>query len=173
MELWVRRKPGGLPHQGILGSGDNVYPCSLGRSGITARKREGDGATPAGRFRLLYGFYRHERLGVINSSLPLNILTEQMGWCDGPQDPCYNSLVQLPFNGSHEIMKRDDRLYDVCIVLDYNIMPRARGKGSAIFFHLTRPDNGPTEGCVAIDPLLMQKFLPVLSDKSIMTVLLE
>ncbi len=158
----VRRKPGGKIHEGLLQIGGFTLNCALGRTGITTQKREGDGATPAGRFSLLYGYFRRDRLFTPRSSLTLLPITATDGWCDDSRHPAYNSPVSLPFAGSHEIMMREDRLYDLCIVLDYNISKRARGLGSAIFFHQTSEAFGPTEGCIAIEPDAMRKLLPLL-----------
>lgn len=170
--ITVSRRPiSGKPWLGLLGFDGKTYPCALGRSGITTRKREGDGATPAGCFRLLYGFFRKDRLLLPPSPLPMVPIEALDGWCDEPTHPAYNCPVSLPFTASHEKMMRDDRLYDVCIVLDYNIDPRQRGKGSAIFFHLTRSDMGPTEGCVAIDPDVMRKLLPSFGTNTLMQVI--
>ena len=142
----------------------------MGRSGITTRKREGDGATPFGDFGLLYGYYRADREKLVPTQIPLFQISESSGWCDEPTDPNYNAFVELPYPGSHETMRRDDRLYDVCLVLDYNIDPKSRFMGSAIFFHLTRPDMGPTEGCVAIGPVHMRRLLPKLTVDTIMRI---
>jgi L,D-peptidoglycan transpeptidase YkuD (ErfK/YbiS/YcfS/YnhG family) len=166
----VNKRPDGEIHHGLLTYNDTTINCCLGRSGITAQKKEGDGATPTGKFRLLYGFFRKDRLKKPKSSLQFIQIKANDGWCDSPDDPKYNSLVKLPFDQSHEIMTRDDRLYDVCIVLDYNIDPCVSGMGSAIFFHQTSPELKPTEGCVAIDPKDMQFLLPLLSDETEMII---
>lgn len=170
MFLDVRRRPGAEQHKGVLSYAGKSIPCSLGRSGITAFKREGDGATPAGEFRILYGFFRPDRKLNLKTQLSMRPISENSGWCDEANHPSYNDFVTLPFSKSHEKMMRDDRLYDVCLVLDYNIQPKARHIGSAIFFHLTRPDCGPTEGCVAIDPDHMRLLLPMLSDRFVMRI---
>jgi L,D-peptidoglycan transpeptidase YkuD (ErfK/YbiS/YcfS/YnhG family) len=47
-------------------------------------------------------------------------------------------------------MCRDDGLYDIVLVVDYNMLPRVRGRGSAIFIHVARDGFLPTEGCVAL-----------------------
>jgi L,D-peptidoglycan transpeptidase YkuD (ErfK/YbiS/YcfS/YnhG family) len=94
-----------------------------------------------------------------------------LGWCEVPEDRNYNRPVRMPYGASHERMKRDDRLYDVCLVLDWNIRPRCHGRGSAIFFHLARPGFTPTEGCVAISAQTMARLLPMLSKKTMLRVL--
>lgn len=166
----IKRRPGALPHQGLFSFNGKTIPCCLGRSGITTCKREGDGATPAGQFKILYGFYRQEKLPAVQSQLMLFAIKPNYGWCDQPNSANYNQFVELPYKQSHEEMYRRDRLYDVCIVLDYNIFPRKRGGGSAIFFHHTNIENGPTEGCVAIDPKYMRLLLPELSEETLMVI---
>ncbi len=159
-QVWtVRRAPGILAHRGLLRIGSNVFACNLGRNGISVRKREGDGATPAGRLSVLGGYQNTAKPFFVTGSRKLRQIDESLGWCDAPNHPSYNMPVQLPFGASHEKMMRNDRLYDLCLVLDWNFSRRARYRGSAIFVHLTRPDNGPTEGCIALDPKLMQRLL--------------
>ena len=95
---------------------------------------------------------------------------DALGWCEVPDDRNYNRPVKIPYGASHERMKRDDRLYDACIVLDWNIRPRRRGRGSAIFFHLARPGFTPTQGCVAVTAKVMARLLPHLSSRTVMKV---
>ncbi|HEV7418129.1 L,D-transpeptidase family protein [Tianweitania sediminis] len=166
--LVVRPRPS-RPTQGLLSVGNTVFPCALGRGGITANKREGDGGTPLGRMRLLSGFVRDRRFAFC-SPLPLQRITRDLGWCEVPDDRNYNRPVRIPYGASHERMMRNDALYDACMVLDWNIRPRKRGRGSAIFFHLARPGFTPTEGCVAVTPKVMARLLPRLSPRSVMVV---
>jgi L,D-peptidoglycan transpeptidase YkuD (ErfK/YbiS/YcfS/YnhG family) len=137
-----------------------VYPCILGRSGISTLKREGDGATPAGRFAVLGGYRSAARRAFGPGLRSLRLAGANLGWCDAPARPQYNRPVALPFAAGHERMLRGDRLYDVVLVLDWNLTRRARNRGSAIFMHMTRPEGGPTQGCIAIDPALMRHLLP-------------
>lgn len=127
-------------------------PCALGVAGIVRAKREGDGGSPRGSFRLLGGAYRHDRLGKRPvTALPLRRTGPRDGWCDDPRDRRYNRPVRLPVPGvSHERMWREDGLYDVVIDLDYNRGPIRPRRGSAIFLHVARPGFCPTEGCVAL-----------------------
>jgi L,D-peptidoglycan transpeptidase YkuD (ErfK/YbiS/YcfS/YnhG family) len=124
-------------------------PCALGRSGITALKREGDGATPGGRFRFRWVLYRPDA-GRPKASLPIARIRQSDGWCDSPQDRNYNRPVRLPYPASAERMWREDNLYDVVVVLGQNDVPRVRNKGSAIFMHIAREGFAPTEGCIAL-----------------------
>jgi L,D-peptidoglycan transpeptidase YkuD (ErfK/YbiS/YcfS/YnhG family) len=145
--------------RGVLRLGEITVPCALGRSGIIVRKREGDGGTPAGRFALLHVYYRPDRGLPPATLLPAEPLSPTFGWCDDPGHRRYNRPVQLPFPASHEKMWRDDRLYDIVVVLDCNLDPAVKGKGSAIFFHIAREGYSPTEGCVAVSPEHMRLIL--------------
>lgn len=170
--LIVRKKPGGDKSAGLLQFGHRVVECRLGKNGITAYKKEGDHCTPRGDYRLLFGWHRKDRTGATNSKLWFRAITPKDGWCDDPALPVYNRPVDLPFAGSHEVMMRDDRLYDICIVLDHNIHPRKRGAGSAIFFHQTSLEHMGTAGCVAINPDAMNRLLPSLSNETVMKILI-
>lgn len=170
--LIVRKKPGRDPAAGLLCFGHHVIECRLGKNGITARKTEGDHCTPHGRFSLLYLYYRKDRVIFPKTDLLTHPIHDEDGWCDDPQHANYNRAIKRPFSASHEQMKRTDQLYDICIVLDFNIRPRTKGKGSAIFFHLTSPDARGTAGCVAIQPDVMKKMLPRLSKAAVMKVVI-
>ena len=124
--------------------------CALGATGITAAKREGDKATPAGRFALRRVLYRPDRLAAPQTALPVAPIRAGDGWCDAPGDPQYNKPVTLPYAAGHERLWREDHLYDIVVVLGYNDAPPVAGKGSAIFMHVARPGYAPTEGCVAL-----------------------
>ncbi|WP_181169156.1 L,D-transpeptidase [Mesorhizobium sp. B2-4-14] len=168
--LTVRPRPG-HPTQGLLQAGKTVFACALGRGGITADKREGDGATPLGSMRILAGYFRGDQFAAGRKTrLAMAPIGPDLGWCEVPEDRNYNRPVRIPYGASHERMRRDDRLYDACLVLDWNIAPRRRGRGSAIFFHLARPDFTPTQGCVAVTARTMARLLPLLSDRTVMRV---
>jgi L,D-peptidoglycan transpeptidase YkuD (ErfK/YbiS/YcfS/YnhG family) len=167
--LVVRAKPGD-PTKGLLVAGRAVFPCALGHGGISSNKREGDGATPLARMRILSGYYRGDHVAVRPTRLKLTPIRDDLGWCEVPGDRNYNRPVPIPYRASHETMRRADRLYDYCLVLDWNISPRRRGRGSAIFFHLARPDFTPTQGCVAVTEKVMQRLLPLLSDRTVLEV---
>jgi L,D-peptidoglycan transpeptidase YkuD (ErfK/YbiS/YcfS/YnhG family) len=125
-------------------------PAALGRGGISAAKREGDGATPRATMRALRVFWRGDRTNRRNFRLPHQAIRPGDGWCDSPDHPRYNRLVRLPFSASHEEMHRADPLYDLVVELDWNIRPAIRRRGSAIFMHIARPDFSPTAGCIAL-----------------------
>ncbi len=134
-------------------------PCALGRKGRTHRKREGDWATPVGEYGLVGVYYRPDRGGRPHTALPVRALKPTDGWCDDPSHRLYNRPVDLPFAASHENLWCDDRLYDVIVVLDFNLSPAIKGRGSAIFLHVAREGFSPTAGCVAIAPAAMRCLL--------------
>jgi L,D-peptidoglycan transpeptidase YkuD (ErfK/YbiS/YcfS/YnhG family) len=129
-------------------------------------KREGDGATPLASMRLCYGYVRRDRGVRLGGLLPLKAARRDDGWCDAVDDRNYNRPVRLPYGASAEAICRSDRLYDVCIVLDFNLRPRRRGGGSAIFLHVAKEGMRPTLGCVAVEPAVMRRLLQHLSPRT-------
>jgi L,D-peptidoglycan transpeptidase YkuD (ErfK/YbiS/YcfS/YnhG family) len=156
--------------RGWLTVGGLRIPCALGPAGIVRRKREGDGGTPAGRFALLWAFYRPDRKRPAMGGVPLRALRRDAGWCEDSRSPCYNRPVRLPFSLAVDSLWRDDDLYDLTFVLDYNFSRRKKGAGSAIFFHVARPGLTPTAGCVAIRAADMRRLAPRLSARAAMTI---
>ncbi len=148
-----------------------VVACALGKSGRRAIKREGDGATPLGRFRLLGVLYRPDKVRRPLTRLPVRAIRPSWGWCDDSSDRNYNREVMLPYPGSHERLWRDDGLYDLVVVLDYNVRVRKRRAGSAIFMHVARPGYSPTEGCVALAAADLARVLARLGPGATMTIL--
>ncbi len=139
------------------------YRCALGRGGIHENKREGDGVTPVGRFPLRRLHCRRDRINDISTKLPVHDISKTDGWCDEPSHPDYNRLVTLPFPASHEVMWRDDGLYDLVIEIGHNDAPPVPGDGSAIFIHIAKPDFAPTEGCIALQRSDLLSLLPRVS----------
>ena len=136
--------------QRLLVCGALRLPCVIGRGGIRADKREGDGATPAGRFPLRRVLFRPDRLQHPATALPVAALSPQDGWCTEPGDPDYNRQVRLPRAGTHEELWRRDGLYDLIVVIGHNDAPAMPSAGSAIFLHASRPGMTATDGCVAL-----------------------
>lgn len=135
---------------GTLSYPDKTVRCALGRGGVSGAKTEGDGATPVGCYPLRRVLYRPDRVKPPETGLPMSALTPSDGWCDAPDDNCYNRPVTLPYPASAEALWREDGLYDLIVVLGHNDDPPVPGAGSAIFLHVARADYGPTEGCVAV-----------------------
>ena len=126
------------------------WPCAFGRSGRKPLKREGDGATPVGHWRLRGVLYRADRRLAPRTGLPVRPIRPRDGWCDAVGDRNYNRPVQHPYPASAEQLWRTDSLYDVVVVLGCNDRPRIQGRGSAIFMHLARDGFEPTAGCIAL-----------------------
>lgn len=134
--------PGGLRFLGM------TFPCTIGRGGISAAKREGDGATPQGTHRLVGMLYRPERMArPADWALPI-----RPGdlWSDDPGHEDYNLMVRAPYPHSHERLRRADPLYDLVILTDWNWPYPVKGRGSAIFIHQWRRPGFPTEGCIGL-----------------------
>jgi L,D-peptidoglycan transpeptidase YkuD (ErfK/YbiS/YcfS/YnhG family) len=140
---------GESPGSGVLSLGGARFRCALGRGGVRADKRDGDGATPCGCFPLRRVLYRADRLARPHTALAAAPIDPADRWCDDSADPRYNRQVQGP-EGAGEALWREDGAYDVIVVLGYNDDPVVPGRGSAIFLHVARPGYAPTEGCVAL-----------------------
>jgi L,D-peptidoglycan transpeptidase YkuD (ErfK/YbiS/YcfS/YnhG family) len=125
------------------------FPCSIGRGGVVREKREGDLGTPAGAWRLLWLYWRADRLARPATALPALPLGPGQGWSETPEDPAYNRPIRHPHPFPADRMARGDGLYDLCAVTDQNSHPAVPGGGSAIFVHLWRRPRWPTAGCVA------------------------
>jgi L,D-peptidoglycan transpeptidase YkuD (ErfK/YbiS/YcfS/YnhG family) len=144
--------------------------CSIGKRGISTKKVEGDEKTPRGTYRFLSVFYRKDRTPKIKTSLKKIVIKKNMVWCDDPKSKKYNKLTLLPFEFSAEKLFLKKNIYDIIIVLNYNIKPTKKNKGSAIFLHIAEKKYKPTKGCVAIakkDILLLLKNINFRSKISI------
>jgi L,D-peptidoglycan transpeptidase YkuD (ErfK/YbiS/YcfS/YnhG family) len=163
-----------------LRDGSLAAPCSIGRGGVLAaeQKREGDGATPLGRWPLRAVYYRADRITKPKTHVPVTAIEADMGWCDDPTHADYNRLVRLPFAASHELMARDDHVYDLVVVLGHNDAPPVAGMGSAIFWHLKRGDDDPaswlpTAGCIGTTLDVLYRILAECDENSAVTVRLR
>ena len=166
----LRVLPGARRSRGWLVAGPFRIPCALGPAGVVRVKREGDGGTPAGRYRLLWGYFRPDRPRGEAGGVPLRPMRRDVGWCEDPSSRNYNRPVRAPSRDATDRMWRQDSLYDLTFVLDQNFTRRAKGRGSAIFFHIARPDLSPTAGCVAISAAAMRRLAPHLARDAVMIV---
>ncbi len=153
---------------GTISCGNLCFPCTLGWSGRSVDKREGDGATPIGAFMLREVLYRADRLSRPHCRLPLRPLRMSDGWCDDPPDRNYNRRVRHPYPAGAERLWRDDHLYDVIVVMSHNECPRIRGRGSAVFMHVAPSEMTPTAGCVALRLPHLLRLLEYLSRRSVL-----
>jgi len=161
----VRRKPG-EPSKGWLASGPLVLQAALGRGGIRANKREGDGGTPRGHFRLVRMWWRADRHPRPPTLLPSRRIRRNDGWCEDPADRHYNQPVTVPPGSKADRLARADTLYDFIIELDHNTRPRVVGRGSAVFIHAARPGFAPTAGCIALELSDLRRLLARLGPRS-------
>ena len=144
------RTRAGRRTEGWLTVGCQTIPVALGRGGIRANKREGDGGTPRGKFHLRRLWWRADRHPRPPTLLPARRITGDVAWCEDPSDRRYNQPFRRMAGAAGDRLWRDDRLYDFIIEIDHNTRPRVAGRGSAVFIHVARPGFGPTAGCVAM-----------------------
>ena len=135
---------------GYLKYKDLKFKCALGKSGIGNKKIEGDNITPKGTFVIVKIYYRSDRIKKISSKYKLIKIIKTMGWCDDPKSRKYNQPIKLPSKYSHEILYRRDDIYDLILILNYNMKPTIKNKGSAIFIHVTKKNYKKTAGCIAL-----------------------
>ena len=145
----VRPRPG-RRSQGWLRAGSLVVPVALGRAGVKANKREGDGGTPRGRYRPVRLWWRGDRLQRPRTLLPARRIGRADAWCEDPADRRYNRSFRRSANEPGDRLWRDDALYDIFLELDHNTRPLVAGRGSAVFVHIARSGLAPTAGCIAL-----------------------
>jgi L,D-peptidoglycan transpeptidase YkuD (ErfK/YbiS/YcfS/YnhG family) len=143
---------------------------ALGRGGIKANKREGDGATPAGRYRLVRLWWRADRTPRPRTMLPVRPITTADGWCEDPSDRHYNRLIRMSPGQPGDRLRRTDALYDLIIEIDHNQRPRIAGRGSAVFIHVARPDMTPTAGCVSMPTMTLRRLLAHVGPNTTITI---
>jgi len=156
--IYVGTAPG-TRTRGVLRAGQLAWPVALGRGGILANKREGDGGTPRGTFRLLRLWWRSDREPRPVTRLPVRRIAPDDAWNEDPADRRYNRPVKLAPGSTADRLRRDDQLYDFIIELDHNTRPRVAGRGSAVFIHIARPGLAPTAGCVAMPKPRLRRLL--------------
>ena len=140
--------------------------CSIGKSGITNSKKEGDLATPKGIFKLGLLYYTKDRNKSLKSKLKKRIIKKNMGWCDDIKSKKYNQEIHFPFKYGAEKLYRKDKIYDILVNIKYKHSPIVKGKGSAIFLHLTNKKYKATKGCIAIVKKDFLKILPLISSNT-------
>tara|TARA_A100001011_G_scaffold385469_1_gene459519 strand:+ start:1192 stop:1689 length:498 start_codon:yes stop_codon:yes gene_type:complete len=132
--------------------------CAIGKKGIGYKRKEGDLITPLGEFNIKYILYRKDRVKV-SSKLKKKVIKKNMGWCDDPKSNHYNKLVKLPFDYKHEKLYKNENIYDIILVLNYNMNPIKKNQGSAIFIHVAKNNFKRTKGCVAIKKISLIKLI--------------
>ena len=155
----------------ILYFKDYKVKCAIGKRGITKNKFEGDKCTPRGRFKLKYVFYRKERNKDVHSKLKIIPIMKNFGWCDDIKSKYYNKLIKFPFKHRAEKLYIKENIYDIIIVLDYNLKPIKKNKGSAIFLHVAKRNFSPTLGCIAISKKNLIFLLSVINKRTFLKIL--
>jgi len=135
------------------------FRCALGKTGIGKKKIEGDNITPKGLYKIVKIYYRKDRIKKISSKFELIKITKNIGWCDDPNSEKYNQIINLPTKYSYEKLYRKDNIYDLILVLNYNMNPVVKNKGSAIFIHIAKKEYQPTQGCIALKKVNLVKLI--------------
>ena len=144
--------------------------CSIGKSGITRLKKEGDLATPKGTYKLGLLYYRKDRIKLSKCKLRKKAIKKNTGWCDDFRSAKYNKEISFPLNYSAEKFYKKDNAYDLLINIKYNQNPTNKKKGSAIFLHLINKKYRATKGCVAIKKKDFLKILPLIKKSTKITI---
>ena len=150
---------------------DYRIKCAVGKRGIGKKKKEGDFITPIGVFKIRFLLYRKDRVKKINTTLKKYIITKNMGWCDDPKSNKYNKLITTPFNYRYEKLFKKNNTYDIILVLNYNMSPIKKNKGSAIFIHVAKNNYKSTSGCVAIKKNQLIKILKIIKKNSMVKII--
>ncbi len=146
--------------------GNYKIRCAIGKKGVGKKKKEGDFITPLGSYRITKVFFRKDRVKNLRTKIKKLEINKKMGWCDDPRSNNYNKLIKYPFKYSSEKLYRRDNIYDIIVVLNYNINPIIKNRGSAIFIHIAKKNYKKTEGCVAIKKRDMKNLLKMISIKT-------
>ena len=145
---------------------NNKVKCAIGRKGIGRKQKEGDQITPRGTFRVKDILYRKDKINYLRSVIKKTQIKKNMGWCDDPKSKDYNKLIKYPFNYKSEKLYRSNNIYDIILVLDFNMHPIKKNKGSAIFIHISNNKYSPTQGCIAIKKKELLKLIKFIDKKT-------
>ena len=145
---------------------NNKVKCAIGKKGIGRKQKEGDQITPRGTFRVKDILYRKDKINYLRSIIKKTPIKKNMGWCDDPKSKDYNKLIKYPFNYKSEKLYRSNNIYDIILVLDFNMHPIRKNKGSAIFIHISNSKYSPTQGCIAIKKKELLKLIKFIDKKT-------
>jgi L,D-peptidoglycan transpeptidase YkuD (ErfK/YbiS/YcfS/YnhG family) len=140
--------------------------CAIGKRGITHKKLEGDNKTPSGVFKFNSIFYRKDRIKKIKTSLKKNVIKKNTGWCDDSKSKFYNKLIKFPSKFNAEKFWLKENIYDVVLIINYNMNPVVKQKGSAIFLHIAKKNYLGTKGCIAISKKDMTLLINKINSKT-------
>jgi len=133
--------------------------CVVGKRGIGAKKKEGDLITPKGSYKIKGILYRPDKVKNLNTKFEKKAINKKMGWCDDPKSKKYNKLIYFPFKYGAEKLYRRENIYDIILVLNFNMNPVKKNKGSAIFIHVAKKSFQPTQGCIALNKFELIKLV--------------
>jgi L,D-peptidoglycan transpeptidase YkuD (ErfK/YbiS/YcfS/YnhG family) len=156
----IVRKSGELIYKNLK------YRCAIGKAGIKKKQKEGDNITPKGTFKIIRVYYRSDKVKNISTSIKKIKINKNMGWCNDSKSPFYNREIKLPSKFSFEKLYRNDNLYDLLAVLNYNTNPVKKNKGSAIFIHIAKKRFKPTAGCIALQKKDLMNLMRVIKKNS-------
>ena len=145
--------------------------CAVGKRGISIKKKEGDFITPKGTFKIREIFYRKDRVQNLITRIKKTVIRKNMGWCDDPKSKKYNKLIYFPFKHSAEKLYRKENIYDIILVLNFNMNPVKKNKGSAIFIHVAKKNFQPTQGCIALDKSELIKMVKSIKINTIVKII--
>jgi len=144
--------------------------CAIGKTGINKFKEEGDNSTPKGKLSFTKVLYRADKIRNFSTKIKKIEIKKNMGWCDDPTSKFYNKLILFPFKYRAERLYRDDDIYDIILVTNYNSKPIKKNKGSAIFIHIAKKNYSSTKGCIAISKRNMIKILSKINYRSLLII---
>ena len=156
----IVRKSGHLIYKNLK------YRCAIGKAGIKKKQKEGDNITPKGTFKITRVYYRSDKVKNISTSIKKIKINKNMGWCNDSKSPFYNREIKLPSKFSFEKLYRNDNLYDLLAVLNYNTNPVEKNKGSAIFIHIAKKRFKPTAGCIALQKKDLMNLMRIIKKNS-------
>ena len=145
---------------------NNKVKCAIGKKGIGRKQKEGDQITPQGTFRIKNILYRKDKINYLRSVIKKTPIKKNMGWCDDPKSKDYNKLIKYPFNYKSEKLYRSNNIYDIILVLNFNMQPIKKNKGSAIFIHVSNNKYSPTQGCIALKKKDLVKLIKSINKKT-------
>ena len=150
---------------------DYKIKCAVGKRGISIKKKEGDFITPKGTFKIREIFYRKDRVQNLITRIKKTVIRKNMGWCDDPKSSKYNKLIYFPFKYRAEKLYRSVNIYDIILVLNFNMNPVKKNKGSAIFIHVAKKSFQPTQGCIALNKFELIKLVKSIKVNTIVKII--
>ena len=145
--------------------------CAVGKRGISIKKKEGDFITPKGTFKIREIFYRKDRVQNLITRIKKTVIRKNMGWCDDPKSKKYNKLIYFPFKHSAEKLYRSENVYDIILILNFNMDPVKKNKGSAMFIHVAKKSFQPTQGCIALNKFELIKLVKSIKKNTVVKII--